>query len=79
MIIGNRTMVGLIKDRYRVEPWIVRHGWPIELMSQFAEYPHPETSAWTGHRLSLIADCSDGPIVPKSATIVSAANVSVKL
>jgi len=76
MIIGNRTMAGLIKDRYRAEPWIVRHGWPIELMSQFAEYPHPETSAWTGHRLSLIAD---DPIVPKSATIVSAANVSVKL
>src|SRR6218665_14578 len=27
--------------------------------TEFSKYPRPETSAQTGHRLSLIADCSD--------------------
>src|SRR6218665_2442957 len=33
-------------------------------LSEFSEYPHPETSAWTGHRLSLIANYSDGSDCP---------------
>ena len=32
-------------------------------LGEFSEYPHPETLAWTGHRLSLIADCSDCPTI----------------
>src|SRR6218665_2740929 len=32
-------------------------------LGQFSEYLHPETSAWTGHKLSSIADCSDCPII----------------
>jgi len=31
--------------------------------AKFGEYPPPETSAWTSHRLSSIADCSDCPII----------------
>jgi len=31
---------------------------PVEL-SEFGEYPHAETLAWTGDRLSSIADCSE--------------------
>jgi len=27
------------------------------------EYRHPETSAWTGRRLSVIVDCSDCPTI----------------
>ena len=33
------------------------HAW----LSEFVEYPNPEISAWTGHQLSSIADCSDCP------------------
>jgi len=46
---------------------------------EFGEYPHPKTSARTGHRLSLIADYSDGSDCPTIGPIVSAADVSVKL
>jgi len=31
-------MVGLIKDRYHAEPWIVLHGWPIGLMSRWIRW-----------------------------------------
>jgi len=42
-------------------------------LSEFGGYSHPETSAWTGHRLPNV------PIVLQSAPIGSAAHVSVKL
>ena len=45
-------------------------------LSEFVGYPHPETSAWTGHWLPIV------PMVPiflQSVPIVSAADVSVKL
>src|SRR6218665_4133940 len=46
--------------------FLVQHRWPIDSswLSEFGEYPHPETSSWTGHRLSLIADGSDCPYYP---------------
>src|SRR6218665_2186914 len=33
-------------------------------LAEFGKYPHRETSARTGHRLSSIADCSNGSDCP---------------
>ena len=51
----------VIKDRYRAEPWIVLHGWPIEPMDRWIGWV---TSSWNiGRDWSPIADCSDCPTI----------------
>ena len=57
------------EDRYRAEPWIVLHGWPLEPMARWIQWV---TSSWNiGTDWSPIASFADGSDCPIGQALIN--------